>query len=287
MLPTASPHASPHQHAAEPSAAKQGLEAGQATPPRRGPAPRVIPRLDIKAPNLVKGIHLEGLRVMGDPAEHAVRYYQEGADELLYVDIVASLYERNSLADLVERTAASIFVPLTVAGGIRSVDDIHRLLRAGADKVAINTAAIRRPELLTEASRVFGTQCVVLSVEAKRIGPGKWEAFTDNGRERTGRDVVEWIREGVDRGAGEILLTSVDAEGTRKGFDLALIDAIGRHVPVPVVASGGAGSATHVQQAFDHGADGVAVAALFHHKVLGPRSLKQSLATAGLPVVLA
>jgi imidazole glycerol-phosphate synthase subunit HisF len=263
-----------------------GQPRGLASSGRPGLAPRIIPRLDIKAPNLVKGIHLEGLRVVGDPAEHAVRYYQEGADELLYVDIVASLYERNSLLGLVERTAASIFVPLTVAGGIRSVEDIHRLLRAGADKVAINTAAIRRPELLTEASRVFGSQCIVLSVEAKRIAPGKWEAFTDNGRERTGRDVVEWIREGVDRGAGEILLTSVDAEGTRKGFDLPLIDAIGRHTRVPVVASGGAGSAHHVQQAFERGADGVAVASLFHHKMLGPHGLKEALAAAGLSVVL-
>src|SRR5438552_11691798 len=158
---------------------------------------RVIPRLDIKGPNLVKGVHLEGLRVVGAPETFARRYSGDGADELLYVDIVASLYQRNSLLDIVERTASEIFIPLTVAGGIRSTDDIVDLLRAGADKVAINTAATRRPEFITEAARMFGSQCIVLSIEAKRRGPSSWEAYTDNGRERTGRDAVAWAREGV------------------------------------------------------------------------------------------
>lgn len=247
-------------------------------------ASRVIPRLDIKAPNLVKGIHLEGLRVMGDPAEHAVRYYQEGADELLYVDIVASLYERNSLVDVVERTAAQIFVPLTVGGGIRSLEDINRLLRAGADKVALNTAAIRRPELLQEASRVFGSQCIVLSIEAKRQPSGGWEAYTDNGRERTGLDAIEWARRAIDLGAGELLLTSVDMEGTRRGFDLELIAALGPTLPVPVIACGGAGTTDHVAAALRAGADAVSVASILHYRVETVGSLKKSLAAQGLEV---
>src|SRR5262249_28328675 len=159
--------------------------------------------------NLVKGIHLEGLRVIGDPAEHAVRYYEQGADELLYIDIVASLYERNNLTDLVARTASQIFVPLTVGGGVRSIEDVNSLLRAGADKVAINTGAVRRPELITEASRMFGAQCIVASIEAKRHG-ASWEVYIDNGRERTGLDVIDWARRVVELGAGEVLLTSVD-----------------------------------------------------------------------------
>jgi cyclase len=246
---------------------------------------RVIARLDIKAPNLVKGIHLEGLRVIGDPAEHAVRYYQQGADELLYIDIVASLYERNSLTDLVSRTASEIFVPLTVGGGVRTVEDINALLRAGADKVAINTAAVRRPALITEAAHSFGSQCIVASVEAKRRqGRDGWEAYTDNGREKTGLDVIEWSRKLVELGAGELLLTSVDMEGTRKGFDLELIRALGPVLDVPVIACGGAGSIAHVEQAVRGGADAVAVASLFHYKTETVATLKAGLADAGIEV---
>lgn len=241
----------------------------------------MIPRLDIKAPNLVKGIHLEGLRVIGDPAEHALRYYEQGADELLYIDIVASLYERNGLLDLVERTAAQIFVPLTVGGGIRSVDDVKGLLRAGADKVAINTAAVRRPELLAEASRTFGSQCIVLSVEAKRRPGGGWEAYTDNGREKTGLDAVAWIHRAVELGAGEVLLTSVDMEGTRKGFDCELIAAVGPNVGVPVIACGGAGSSDDVDAALRSGADAVALASLFHYKTETVPTLKGALRARG------
>jgi len=167
---------------------------------------RVIARLDIKGPNLVKGIHLEGLRVIGDPAEHAIRYYEQGADELLYVDIVASLYERNNLTEVVARTASQIFVPLTVGGGIRSIDDITKLLRAGADKVAINTGAIRRPELISEAARIFGSQCIVLSVEAKQQKSGGWEAMTDNGREHTGLDAVAWVKRAIELGASALIM---------------------------------------------------------------------------------
>ena len=249
-------------------------------------ASRLIPRLDIKGPNLVKGIQLEGLRVIGNPAEHALRYYEEGADELLYIDIVASLYGRNNLVDVVARTAAEIFVPLTVGGGIRKVEDINRLLRAGADKVAINTAAIQRPELITEASRIFGSQCIVVSIEAKRRPQGGWEAYTDNGREKTGVDAVEWARRAVELGAGEVLLTSVDLEGTRRGFDLELITAIGPSVEVPVIACGGAGSVEHIAQALRAGADAVAVASLLHYKTESVGTIKSSLRAQGLEVRL-
>ncbi|HLL21980.1 MAG TPA: imidazole glycerol phosphate synthase cyclase subunit [Kofleriaceae bacterium] len=245
---------------------------------------RVIARLDIKAPNLVKGIHLEGLRVIGDPAEHALRYYEQGADELLYIDIVASLYERNNLTELVARTAAEIFVPLTVGGGVRTVEDVSALLRAGADKVAINTGAVRRPALIKEAARSFGSQCVVASIEAKRRPRGGWEAYTDNGREKTGLDVVEWAEKLVELGAGELLLTSVDAEGTRKGFDLPLVEALGRRLDVPVIACGGAGSIEHVAQAVRAGADAIAVASVLHYKTETVGSLKAGLAAGGIVV---
>ncbi len=227
---------------------------------------RLIVRLDIKGPNLVKGIHLEGLRVVGDPAEHAVRYEAQGADELVYMDIVASLYGRNNLSAIVERTAQDIFIPLTVGGGVRSLDDITRLLRAGADKVAINTAAIHRPEFLKEAARTFGSQCVVLSIEAKRT-PSGWEAYTDNGREKSGVDALSWARRAVDLGAGEILLTSVDQEGTRRGYDLELTRLVSESVPVPVIACGGAGTLGHLVEAATVGkADALCAASLFHYK---------------------
>jgi cyclase len=252
-----------------------------------GLAARVIARLDIKAPQgLVKGIHLEGFRVIGDPAEHALRYYGEGVDELLYMDVVASLYGRNSLTDLVTRTAKSIFVPLTVGGGIRSVDDVQRLLRAGADKVAINTAAVARPELITEASRAFGSQCIVVSVEAKRTAPGRWEAYTDTGRERSGLDVVEWVERAQGLGAGEIMITSVDREGTRKGMDLELLSAVSKVVSVPLIACGGPGSIADVAAAFESAADAVAIASLFHYRDVSVEALKAGLREKNLEVRL-
>ena len=202
---------------------------------------RIIPRLDIKGPNLIKGIRLEGLRVVGDPHEFALRYYEQGADELVFMDIVASLYQRNNLTDIIARAANRVFIPITVGGGIRSIGDVNTLLRSGADKVAINTAAIARPALITEVSKRYGAQCMVLSVEAKQNGPGRWEAYTDNGREHTGLDVVEWIERAVALGAGEILLTAIDKEGTRKGLDLNLLRAVAARVEVPVIISGGFG----------------------------------------------
>ena len=246
---------------------------------------RLIPRLDIKGPNLIKGVHLEGLRIIGDPKEHARRYYEEGADELLYVDVVASLYGRNSLHDIVRHAAHDVFVPLTVAGGIRSIDDVRQILRSGADKVGINTAATKRPELIHEVSRKFGSQCMVLSIEAKRIGPGKWEAYTDNGRERTGLDVVQWAQRGVELGAGEILLTSIDREGTREGFDLELLTAVSSQVPVPVIASGGLGQPADVVRAVREGAaDAVAMADALHYKRHSLRELRAVARAAGLDV---
>jgi imidazole glycerol-phosphate synthase subunit HisF len=199
---------------------------------------RLIARLDVKGPNVIKGVHLEGLRKIGPPNDLARRYYQQGADELIYMDIVASLYGRNSLGDILRTAAQEVFIPLTVGGGIRSVDDARHLLRCGADKVAVNTAAVRTPDLIRAISRRFGSQCMVLSIEAKQVAPERWEVYTDNGRERTGLDVVEWARKAEHLGAGEILLTSVDHEGTRRGFDIALTRAVTSVVSIPVIASG-------------------------------------------------
>jgi len=228
---------------------------------------RLIPRLDIKGSNLIKGIHLEGLRVIGDPQTYARNYYEQGADELLYVDVVASLYGRNSLNDIIKRATADIFIPLTVTGGLRSVDDVREVLRAGADKVGINTAATKRPELIREVARKFGSQCMVLSIEAKRVADNRWEAYTDNGREPTGLDVIEWAQRAVELGTGEILLTSIDQEGTRDGFDIALIAAVAASVPVPVIASGGMGSPEDMVKAVQEGqASAVAMADILHYK---------------------
>ena len=222
--------------------------------------------LDIKGPNLIKGIHLEGLRVIGSPNEYALRYYQQGVDELVYMDCVASLYGRNSLGDIIQAAAMNVFVPMTVGGGIRSVEDAAHLLRCGADKVAVNTAAVARPTLITDIARRFGSQCMVLSIEAKQIGPDRWEVYTDNGRERTGLDVIDWVKRGVALGAGEILLTSVDREGTRKGFDLPLVRAVSRQVSVPVIASGGMGKAEDLIDVVEwSGADAVAMADILHY----------------------
>ena len=246
---------------------------------------RLIARLDIKGPNLIKGVHLEGLRVIGDPQEYARKYYEQGADELIYIDIVASLYGRSKLTEIVRRAAHDVFVPMTVGGGIRSADDVRDLLRAGADKVAINTAAVRRPELITEVARRFGSQCMVLSIEAKQQAPGRWEIYTDCGRERSGVDAVDWARRGEQLGAGEILVTSIDREGTRKGFDLELTRAISDAVGVPVIASGGYGAPEHLEEVVRHGrADAVAFADALHYSRETMASLREHAYRAGLPV---
>lgn len=249
------------------------------------PHTRIIARLDIKAPNLIKGIRLEGLRKLGDPNEFARRYYEMGIDELLYMDCVASLYERNSLTDVVRYTAQNIFIPFTVGGGLRTLDDIEAVLRAGADKIAINTAALRRPQLISEAARRFGAQCIVLSIEAKRRGNGSgWEAYTDNGREHSGRDVVDWAKQAVALGAGEVLLTSVDREGTRKGMDNELIAAVSNELSVPVIASGGVGSTAHMLAGIQHGSDAIAVADLLHYQRISLAEVHQELREAGLSI---
>lgn len=246
---------------------------------------RLIARMDIKGPNLIKGIHLEGLRVIGDPQAYAREYYEAGVDEIIYMDIVASLYGRNNLREIVERAAQNIFVPLTVGGGIRTVQDVKDLLRAGADKVAINTAAVGRPELITEVSKRYGSQCMVLSIEAKQIAPGKWEAYTDNGRERTNLDVVEWAVRGQALGAGEILLTSVDREGTRTGFDIELTQAVAERVSIPVIASGGMGNPDHLVEVVTRGkADAVAMADILHYKRMNLQDIRGAAAKAGLAV---
>lgn len=246
---------------------------------------RIIPRLDIKGKNLIKGIQLEGLRVIGDPQEFAIRYYEAGADELVYMDIVASLYGRNNLSDIIRRAADQVFIPITVGGGIRSVDDARHILRSGADKVAINTAAIGRPDLIGEVARHFGSQAMVLSIEAKQVAPGKWEAYTDNGRERTGLDVLQWVRRGVEMGAGEILLTSVDREGTRKGFDIDLIRQVSDAVPVPVIASGGMGNIEHFLMAAEQGRpDAISIADNLHYNRIQLSEIRAAALKAGLAV---
>ena len=246
---------------------------------------RLIARLDIKGPNLIKGIQLEGLRVIGNPNEHAFRYYQQGVDELIYMDCVASLYGRNHLGEIVRSAAENIFVPMTVGGGIRSVDDATQILRAGADKVAVNTAAVANPQLITDIARHFGSQCMVLSVEAKQIGDERWEIYTDNGRERTGLDVIEWVKKGVAMGAGEVLLTSVDREGTRKGFDIALVKAVSAEISVPVIASGGMGRPEDLLEVVrEGGADAVAMADILHYKRAEVGHIRAVAESAGLGV---
>ncbi|MGE0581166.1 MAG: imidazole glycerol phosphate synthase subunit HisF [Steroidobacteraceae bacterium] len=244
---------------------------------------RLIARLDIKGPNLIKGVHLEGLRIIGDPQEYARQYYEQGADELLYIDIVASLYGRSMLTEIVRKAAHDVFVPLTVGGGVRHIDDVSELLRAGADKVAINTAAVRRPELITEVARRFGSQCMVLSIEAKLQATGQWEVYTDCGRERSGTSAIDWARRGVELGAGEILVTSIDREGTRKGFDLDLTRAIAAAVEVPVIASGGYGETDHLQQVVNAGADAVAFADALHYKRTSLAALRKAAQRFGIP----
>jgi cyclase len=241
-------------------------------PPRH--SIRIIPRLDIKGANLVKGIHLEGLRVLGKPEHYARQYYEQGADELMYQDVVASLYGRNSLLDIISRTAHEISIPLTVGGGIRTLDDIRALLRAGADKVAINTAAVTRPDFIREAALAFGSSTIVVAVEAIRESNGTYLAYTDNGREHTGLDVFAWTEQAAALGAGEIIISSVDREGTGTGYDTELIQGIAAKVTVPVVAHGGAGKAEDVVAAVEAGADAVCLASILHYKTA--ESLVQS-----------
>jgi len=246
---------------------------------------RLIARLDIKGKNLIKGIHLEGLRVIGSPNEKARHYYQQGADELLYMDTVASLYNRSHLAELVTEVVKDVFIPITVGGGIRAVNDVKELLRAGADKVAINTAAVSKPSLLKDVAESFGSQCVVLSIEAKKRGPASWEVYVEGGREKTGRDVLEWLEEGVALGAGEVLVTSIDQDGTEKGFDFELMELASQRSKVPIIASGGMGSPSHAIELLKNTAvDAVAAARSLHYDRLSLPEVRRTLLAEGYGV---
>ena len=243
---------------------------------------RVIPRLDIKGPNLVKGIHLEGLRVLGKPEEFARHYYENGADELFFQDVVASLYERNSLHDIVSKIAREIFIPLTVGGGLRSLEDIRSVLRAGADKVAINTAALKQPYIVRQAALDFGSSTIVVAIEAIRESDGRYLAYTDNGREYTGREVVAWAQEAEALGAGEIVITSVDREGTGEGYDAALTRKVADAVRIPVIAHGGPGKLQHIQEVLTQGgASAIAVAGMLHYDYIGKFASAAASATEG------
>ena len=247
---------------------------------------RVIPCLDVKDGRVVKGVNFVSLRDAGDPVEQAAVYDAAGADELTFLDITASHENRDTILDVVARTAARVFLPLTVGGGVRSTGDFRRLLMAGADKCSMNSAAVARPGLVREAAEKFGSQCVVVAVDARQAGPGRWEVFTHGGRQGTGRDAVAWCREVAEAGAGEILLTSMDRDGTGQGFDLDLLRAVCGAVRVPVVASGGVGSAEHFVEGARAGATGLLAASVFHFGALTIPGVKLALDRAGLPVRL-
>jgi cyclase len=238
---------------------------------------RIIARLDVKNDFVIKGIHLEGLRKVGNPNELAKKYYLQGIDELLFIDAVAAYYDRNSLTEIIKQTCKDVFAPITVGGGIRTITDIQLALNAGADKVAINTMAVKSPKFIKEASEFFGSQCIVSSIEAKKNG-NKWEVYTDNGREPSGIDVFEWVQEVEMLGAGEILVTSIDQEGTKKGFDIELNATISKLVNIPVISSGGAGSALDVADVLlNSDIDAVSIASLFHYEILTVENLKKYL----------
>jgi cyclase len=248
---------------------------------------RVIPCLDVKAGRVVKGVNFLDLRDAGDPVEQAKAYDAAGADELMFLDIAASVEGRASMYDVVARTAEVCFMPLSVGGGVRTVDDARRLLRSGADKVSFNTAAVENPDLLTAAADTFGAQCVVVAIDAKQVEPGRWEVFTYGGRKATGLDVLAFAQTAVEKGAGEILLTSMDRDGVKTGYDTALLRAVSSAVGVPVIASGGAGNAQHLIEAVrDGGADAVLAASIFHFGQVTISDAKAAMAAAGLPVRL-
>tara|TARA_Y100000589_G_C27062101_1_gene591745 strand:- start:182 stop:1021 length:840 start_codon:yes stop_codon:yes gene_type:complete len=269
---------------------------------------RLIPRLDIKGPNLVKGVRLDGLRIIGDPKSFATKYYEGGADELLYVDIVASLYGRNNLTDIVKRTAKEIFIPLTVSGGIRSLKDIENLLNAGADKISINTQAVHDPNFITEAANIFGSSNIVVAIDYKKWpddsfkksiygtvtntsmdSPNMWEnyyqVYTENGRQQTGLDATEWIKEAVDRGAGEIMVTSIDCEGMQNGQETDFLSRISNEVSVPVISGGGLGNLNHFYEAISKGnLDGINCAAILHYNKVTIKDIKDFLLSKNINV---
>jgi len=244
----------------------------------------VIPCLDVDAGRVVKGVGFVDLRDAGDPVELACRYDAAGADELVFLDITATSDKRDTVVDLARRAADDVFIPFTIGGGIRSVDDAQAVLDAGADKISVNSAALARPELLNELAEALGAQCVVLAIDAKARGDGTWEAYVAGGRKPTGRDAVAWAKEGVERGAGEILLTSMDRDGTSAGYDLPLTREVAAAVSVPVIASGGAGGLEDLVDAIEAGADAVLCASIFHYGRHSVAEVKEHLAQAGVPV---
>ncbi|MDP3954708.1 MAG: imidazole glycerol phosphate synthase cyclase subunit [bacterium] len=239
---------------------------------------RIISRLDIKGPNVVKGVFTEGLRVVGNPKELVNRYYKDGADELLYMDIVASLYQRNIDFNLLKSVVEGIFIPVTVGGGIRSLGDIDNALRAGADKVAVNTFAINNPKFISEAVRRFGSQCIVLSVEAKKTGPNKWEAYTDGGREKTGKDAIGWVKKAIELGVGEVIITSIDRDGSGRGYDAELNSKVMSFANIPVIVHGGASSPASFKDILDmcH-PDALSAASVFHYQSHSIHEVKKFL----------
>jgi imidazole glycerol-phosphate synthase subunit HisF len=248
-------------------------------------AKRIIPCLDVKDGRVVKGVNFVGLKDAGDPVEVAKRYNEEGADELTFLDITASHEERDTIVHIVEQVAREVFIPLTVGGGIREINDIYKLLNVGCDKVSINSAAIKRPEFINEGAKRFGSQCIVVAIDVKKTGD-QYNVYLNGGRVDTGINAFEWAKEVVDRGAGEILLTSMDADGTKAGFDLSITEQISRAVNVPVIASGGAGTMEHIKEAFEHGADAALAASIFHYKEIDIMDLKRYLSANGIPVRL-
>jgi len=252
-----------------------------------GLAKRIIPCLDVHAGRVVKGVNFVQLRDAGDPVEIARRYDEAGADELTFLDITASSDARDTIVEVIERVADQVFIPLTVGGGVRSVDDVRKLLNAGADKVSINTAAVERPELVAEAARRFGSQAIVVAIDARQSQPGRWEVFTHGGRRARGLDAVEWAGEMTRRGAGEILLTSMDRDGTKSGFDIALTRAVSDSVGVPVIASGGVGSLEHLAEGVERGhADALLAASVFHFGSITVPEAKRFLAARGIEMRL-
>ncbi len=249
-------------------------------------AKRIIPCLDVKDGRVVKGVNFVGLKDAGDPVEVAKRYNDEGADEITFLDITATYENRDTIVHIVEEVAKEVFIPLTVGGGIRTLEDIYKLLHVGCDKVSINSAAVDRPEFIDEGAKRFGSQCIVVAIDAKRVGDS-WNVFVSGGRKDTGKDVLAWAKEVYERGAGEILLTSMDKDGTKDGYDLALTKAVSECVDIPVIASGGAGTMEHIKEAFTQGeADAALAASIFHYREINILDLKRYLQKEGIPVRL-
>jgi cyclase len=240
-------------------------------------AKRIIPCLDVKEGRVVKGVNFVGLRDAGDPVEAAIRYNEEGADELTFLDINASHEKRKPIIDIIKNVAKEVFIPLTVGGGISELDDIYNLLNVGCDKVSVNSAAVKNPDFINEGAKRFGSQCIVVAIDVKKVAPQKWNVFIKGGREDTGLDAINWAKEVVDRGAGEILLTSMDTDGTKAGFDIQITEIISKMLNVPVIASGGAGKMEHFKEVFEHSADAALAASIFHFREIEIMDLKKYL----------